>query len=196
MQSIGNLRTSPDGSLISAKSPSLLNSCAEALFRFQETLFRSLLGDMALVENGHKPSRRRIWIKALQSHLCLLPCSSRRPAPAALYFLTCCLTRLTNSPRLQILRKLDHLFAFGQLYVGFLPVAAIPFGLPAAAHFPVEICGTHAGYFHLENLLHGFLDLRLGSFGRNFEYHRAVNFFYAQTFFRDDRAANNLIVRG
>src|SRR6266404_2817493 len=174
----------------------LVVTSARALFRFQETLFRSLLGDMAFVENGHKQSRPRIWIKALQSHLCLLPCSSRRPAPAALYFLTCCLTRLTNSPRLQILRKLDHLFAFGQLYVGFLPVAAISFGLPAAAHFSVEICGTHAGYFHLENLLHGFLDLRLGSFGGNFEYHRALNFFYAETFFRDDRAANNLIVRG
>src|SRR6267154_2846252 len=47
-----------------------------ALLRFQETLFRSLLGDMAFVEHGHKPPRCRIWIKALQSHLCLLPCSS------------------------------------------------------------------------------------------------------------------------
>src|SRR5258705_236582 len=47
-----------------------------ALLRFQETLFRSLLGNMAFVEHGHKPPRRRIWIKALQSHLCLLPCSS------------------------------------------------------------------------------------------------------------------------
>src|ERR1051325_10204812 len=54
----------------------LVVASAGALFRFQQTLFRSLLGDMALVENGHKPPRRRIWIKALQSHLCLLPCSS------------------------------------------------------------------------------------------------------------------------
>src|SRR5260370_23795442 len=63
----------------------LVVTSAGALLRFQETLFRSLLGDMAFVEHGHKPPRRRIRIKALQSHLCLLPCSSRRLAPAALY---------------------------------------------------------------------------------------------------------------
>ena len=64
---------------------SLVITSTRALFRFQESLFRGVLGDMAFVENGHKPPRCRIWIKALQSHLCLLPCSSRRLAPAALY---------------------------------------------------------------------------------------------------------------
>src|SRR6266566_748795 len=61
----------------------LVVTSARALFRFQETLFRRVLGDMAFVEDGHKPPRRCIRIKALQSHRCLLPCSSRRLAPAA-----------------------------------------------------------------------------------------------------------------
>ena len=54
----------------------LVVASAGALFRLQKIFFWSLLGDMAFIENGHKPPRRRIWIKALQSHLCLLPCSS------------------------------------------------------------------------------------------------------------------------
>jgi hypothetical protein len=28
---------------------------------------------MALIDDGDKPSRRRVWIKAFQSHRCLLP---------------------------------------------------------------------------------------------------------------------------
>src|SRR5258707_14926434 len=112
------------------------------------------------------------------------------------HIFTYCLTRTKNCLRLKVLRKLDHLFAFGQFYVSLFPVAAIPFGLTSAAHFPNEIRGTHTGDFYIENLLHRFLDLRLGGFRGNFEDHRAVNFFYAQTFFGDDRAANNLIMRG
>src|SRR5229473_6141536 len=46
---------------------------AGALFRLHQRLFRLLLGDVALVHDGDKPPRRRIWIKALQSHRCLLP---------------------------------------------------------------------------------------------------------------------------
>src|SRR5713101_6746727 len=175
----------------------LVVTSAGALLRFQETLFRSLLGDMAFVEHGHKPPRRRIWIKALQSHLCLLPAHLSAACTCRSLLLFSFRVCNTNpETRLQILRELEHFFAFGQLYISLFPVAAIAFGLPAAAHFSVEICGTHSGYFHLENLLHGFLDLRLGSLGGNFEYHGAVNFFYAQSLFRNDRAANNLIVRG
>src|SRR5258708_37471682 len=58
------------------RNSALVVAAARAFFRFQKILFWSLLGDVALVEHGHKPPRRRIWIKALQSHLCLLPCSS------------------------------------------------------------------------------------------------------------------------
>src|SRR5712675_3008262 len=47
-------------------------AAAGALFRLQQSLFRLLLGDMALVQDGDEPSRRRIWIKAFQSHRCLL----------------------------------------------------------------------------------------------------------------------------
>src|SRR5262244_2061527 len=51
---------------------------------------------------------------------------------------SCLLTRLTSS-RLQIFRKLDHLFARGQLHVCLFPVAAIAFVLPAASHLAREI---------------------------------------------------------
>src|ERR1700719_3941312 len=44
---------------------------------------------------------------------------------------------------LEVLRVLDHLFAFRQLHVSFLPVAAIPFALPAPAHLAVKIRGAH-----------------------------------------------------
>src|SRR5713226_669061 len=43
------------------------------LLWFEQRLFRLLLGDVALVHDGDEPPRRRIWIKALQSHRCLLP---------------------------------------------------------------------------------------------------------------------------
>src|SRR6267142_823452 len=56
-------------------------AAARALLRFQQRLFRLLLGDVALVHDGDEPPRRRIWIKALQSHRCLLPsyCESLKP---------------------------------------------------------------------------------------------------------------------
>src|SRR5712672_2211144 len=47
-------------------------AAAGALFRLQQSLLRLLLGDVALVQDGDKPPRRRIWIKAFQSHRCLL----------------------------------------------------------------------------------------------------------------------------
>src|SRR5713226_107239 len=97
---------------------------------------------------------------------------------------------------LQILRVLDHLFAFRQLHVGFLPIAPVPFVLPAAAHLAVKIGGAHGIDLHLENLLHRFLNLRLGRTGRHLKHDRVLRLFRAQPFFRDDRAANNLIKRG
>src|SRR5882762_6602859 len=51
-------------------------AAARAFFRLQQSLLRLLLGDVALVQDGDEPSRRRIWIKAFQSHRCLLPLTS------------------------------------------------------------------------------------------------------------------------
>src|SRR5216684_7282360 len=99
-------------------------------------------------------------------------------------------------PVLQILRVLDHFFAFSQLHVRFLPVAPVAFVLAAAAHLPHKIRCADARHLHLENLLHGFLDLRLCGAGRNFKHHGMLRLFHAQAFFRDNRPPNNLIVRG
>src|SRR5271157_1334125 len=99
-------------------------------------------------------------------------------------------------PGLQILRVLDHLLAFGELHVRLLPVAAIAFVLAAAAHLAVKIGGAHSGHFHLENLLHGFLDLGLGGGRGNFKHHGVLQFLHAQSLFRDDGTPDNLIVRG
>src|SRR5258706_13580631 len=51
-------------------------AAAGALFRLQQSLLRLLLGDVALVQDGDEPPRRRIWIKTFQSHRCLLPLTS------------------------------------------------------------------------------------------------------------------------
>src|SRR5947208_6878467 len=51
----------------------MIVAAARPLFRFQQRLFRLLLGDVAFVHDGDEPPRRRVWIKALQSHRCLLP---------------------------------------------------------------------------------------------------------------------------
>src|SRR5579864_1126018 len=120
---------------------------------------------------------------------------------AASYLLTSSPLRANGTKNLkisalQILRVLDHLFAFRQLHVGFLPVPPVPFVLPAPPHLPVKIRGAHIVHLHLENLLHGFLDLRLGRAGSDFEDHRVLRLFHAQALFRDDWPANNLIVRG
>src|SRR5260221_2769919 len=48
-------------------------SSAGSLFRLKQGFLRLLLGDMAFVQDGDKPPRRRIWIKAFKSHRRLLP---------------------------------------------------------------------------------------------------------------------------
>src|SRR5882724_11785721 len=113
---------------------------------------------------------------------------------AASYLLTANLSRTV--PVLQVFRVLNHLFAFGELDVRFLPIPPVAFVLAAAAHFAHKIRGAHRGYLHLENLLHGFLDLGLGGFRRNFKDHRVLCLFHAEAFFRDDRPPDDLIVRG
>src|SRR3984893_18024435 len=123
---------------------------------------------------------------------------------AASYLLTSSPLRVNGAQKLdvkfraclQILRVLDHLFAFRQFHVGFLPIAAIPFVLSATAHLAMKIRSAHGVHLHLEDLLHRFLDLRLGRAGRHFKHDRVLRLFYAQTLFRDDGPANNLIKRG
>src|SRR6266481_2989563 len=102
----------------------------------------------------------------------------------------------TTVPVLQVLRVLDHFFVFGELHVRLLPIAPVAFALAAAAHLADKIRRADARDLHLENLLHGFLDLRLRSTGRNFKHHGVLRLFHAEAFFRDDRPPNNLIVRG
>src|SRR5260370_42334507 len=99
-------------------------------------------------------------------------------------------------PVLQVLRVLDHLLAFGELHVRFLPIAPVAFVLAAAAHLADKICRADARDFHLENLLHRFLDLRLRRARRTFEHHGVLRLFHAKAFFRDDRPPDDLIVRG
>ena len=43
-------------------------TAASALFRLQQSLLRLLFGDVALIEDGDKPPRRRVRIKTLDSH--------------------------------------------------------------------------------------------------------------------------------
>src|ERR1700730_2680698 len=100
------------------------------------------------------------------------------------------------APLLQILRVLDHLFAFRQLHVGFLPVAPISFALPAPPHLAVKVRRAYGVDFDIENLLHRFLDLRLGGTRRHFKDHGMLRLFHAQALLGDDRPANDLIVRG
>src|SRR5208282_2788922 len=96
---------------------------------------------------------------------------------------------------LKILGVLDHLFAFRQLHVGFLPVPPVAGALPAAAHLAGKLRGAYAVDFHFENLLHRFLDFRFGGAQRHFENHGVLQLFHAQTLFGDDGPANNLVMR-
>src|SRR6266436_3725483 len=162
----------------------LVVAAARTLLRLQQRLFRLLLGDVALFHDGDEPPRRRVWIKALQSHRCLLPSYS------LMLFLP------ATVPVLQILRVLDHLFAFGELDVRLFPIAPVAFVLTAAAHLADKIRGAHARHLHLEDLLHSFLDLCFRCSGRNLKHHGMLRLFHAQAFFRDDRPPDNLIVRG
>src|ERR1700687_1957163 len=47
-------------------------AAARAFFGLNQGLFRRLFGNVTLVQDGHHPPRRCIWIKTLQSHRCLL----------------------------------------------------------------------------------------------------------------------------
>src|SRR5260370_1188144 len=98
-------------------------------------------------------------------------------------------------PALQVLCVFDHLLAFGEFHVRFLPIAPVAFVLATAAHLADKICRADARVIHLEKLLHGFLDLLLRRARRKFKHYGVLRLFHAQAFFRDDRPPNDLIVR-
>src|ERR1700757_1513213 len=106
---------------------------------------------------------------------------------AASYLLTAVSLSLESVPVLQILRVLDHFFAFRQLHIRLLPIPPVAFVLAAAAHLADKIRRADSGDLHLENLLYSFLDLRLRRASRNFKDHGVLRLFDAQAFFRDDR---------
>src|SRR5262249_10078868 len=85
----------------------------------------------------------------------------------------------SQGPELQVVRVLDHLFAFGELDVRFLPIAPVAFVLATAAHLAREVRSTNIRDLHLENLLHGFFDFGLGGFRGNLKNHRRVQFLNA-----------------
>src|SRR5713101_8206392 len=59
------------------------------------------------------------------------------------------------------LRVLHHLFAFLQLHVRLLPVRTVAGVAAAPAHLAGEVRRPHRFHFHLENALHGVLDIGL-----------------------------------
>src|SRR5271154_5623925 len=95
--------------------------------------------------------------------------------------------------KLNVLGVLDHFFAFFQPHIRLLPIAAETLGASPAAELAVKNCRAHVVHFHLEYALHRFLDFRLGRVLRYLKHHRVLRFLHAQTFFGDDRPANNLI---
>jgi hypothetical protein len=68
-------------------------------------------------------------------------------------------------------------------------------GPAAAAKLAVINRRAHVGDFHLKHFLHRFLDLRLGGGARNLEDRGVLRLSYAETFFGDDRPANNFVDR-
>src|SRR5438132_13290304 len=57
---------------------------------------------------------------------------------------------VSNCLALQVLRVLDHFFAFGEFHVSLLPIAPVSFVLAAAAHLADKIRGADPSHLHLE----------------------------------------------
>src|SRR3954465_11244878 len=95
--------------------------------------------------------------------------------------------------RLQVRRVLGELLALFQPYVRLFPVGTVPRELATATFLAREVRGTNALDLHLEDRLHGLLDLRLGRLRGDFEDQRLFGFLNAQSFFSNDRTAKNLI---
>src|SRR6201987_2010201 len=94
---------------------------------------------------------------------------------------------------LQILGVLDHLFAFRQPDICFLPFAPVSFGAASAAKLAMKIRRAHVVHFHFENALHRFFDFSLRRVRRHLKHHSVLRLFDGQAFFRDDRPADYLI---
>src|SRR5580658_1570704 len=110
--------------------------------------------------------------------------------------LACCQPRVHSKPnilKLNVLGVLDHLFAFFQPHIRLFPITPKTLSASPPAELAVKNCCAHVIHFHLENALHRFLDLRLGSVLRHLKHHRVLRFLNAQTLLGDDRTPNNLI---
>src|SRR6516164_661840 len=103
---------------------------------------------------------------------------------------------IPNCPSLQILRVLDHLFAFGEFHVSFLPVTPVAFVLATATHLPMEIRGADIGDLNLEDLLHRFLDFRLAGSRGDFKHNGVLRLLHSESLLGGGGTLNNLIVRG
>src|SRR5271163_4177030 len=101
--------------------------------------------------------------------------------------------QIQSLQKLNVLGVLDHLFAFFQPHVRFLPVAPESLSASPPAELAVKNCRAHVIHFHLEHALHCFLDLRLGRVLRHLKNHRVLRFLHAQTLFGDDGTPDNLI---
>src|SRR5580658_5995985 len=110
--------------------------------------------------------------------------------PARLLLLA---ANLGPASKLNILGVLDHLFAFFQPHVRFLPIAAETLSAPPPAELAVKYCRAHVIHLHLKNALHRFLDFRLGCVLRHLKHHRVLRFLHAQTLLGNDGAPDNLI---
>src|SRR5271163_3574630 len=101
--------------------------------------------------------------------------------------------QIQSLQKLNVLGVLDHLFAFFQPHVRLLPIAAETLSASPPAELAVKNCRAHVIHFHLENALHRFLDLGLGSVLRDLKHHRVLRFLHAQTLLGNDGTPENLI---
>src|ERR1700693_461755 len=94
---------------------------------------------------------------------------------------------------LNVVRVLDHFFAFRQPHVRFLPIAAESLGAATAAELPMKICRADVIHFHFKNALHCFLDFGLSGVRGDLEYHRVLSFLHTKTLLGNDGPFDNLI---
>src|SRR5215472_7538640 len=170
----------PDGDLAMRVAP------ASALARLDQRFLGRLFGDFALIEHGHKAPRGCVRIETFQRHKFTL----FQPAPqipAHRFGKTC-----RRNRGLQIVRVLDHLLAGGELHVGLLPIAPVSFGAASPAKFSVKHGGANVRHFHLEDLLNGFLDLRLRRAPSDLKHNRVLGFLHTETFLGDNWPPNHL----
>src|SRR5581483_5775872 len=96
---------------------------------------------------------------------------------------------------LEVLCVLRHLLAGFQPHIRLLPIGTVAGKLAPAAFLAREVGSAYRIHFHFEDGLHSFFNLCLRRGGRHLENERALRLLYCETFFRDHRTANDLIMR-